>query len=191
MFRKGAVVTCVSSGYTNYDLKDGEDYIVVKEDTLGDFVTVKPFDPREKQKAPETWYAASRFKPTEKLPYNVGDFVECLRTSAGYSLYGIETKDLLPSPFVNLHYELLKTRGDSAPIESNGGSTPAQYELPEWATELQDLIEYRGMNFAQGNIFKACYRKDTKNGATWRYDLNKIIFFAERELARLDREGIE
>lgn len=66
-----------------------------------------------------------------------------------------------------------------------GGSTPQQYGLPEDAKELQDLIEYRNMNFAIGNIFKACYRMGTKDTATSEYDLNKIIFFAQRELARI------
>lgn len=66
---------------------------------------------------------------------------------------------------------------------SNGGSTPEQYSLPEWATELQDLIEHRNMNFAVGNIFKACYRMGTKNDDL--YEINKIIWFAERERDRI------
>ena len=65
----------------------------------------------------------------------------------------------------------------------NGGSTPDQYGLPKDAKELQDLIEYREMNFAVGNIFKACYRLGKKNTAE--YELNKIIWFAKRELNRI------
>ena len=49
--------------------------------------------------------------------------------------------------------------------------------------ELQDLIEHRSMNFAVGNIFKACYRLGTKNDNM--YDLNKIKWFVEREIARV------
>ena len=71
--------------------------------------------------------------------------------------------------------------------ECPGGSTPSQYALPNGAKELQDLIEYREMNFAVGNIFKACYRLGTKDGVSAEYDLNKIIFFAKRELARVQR----
>ena len=71
---------------------------------------------------------------------------------------------------------------------SNGGSTPEQYALPEWAAELQDLIEHRNMNFAVGNIFKACYRMGLKNDDL--YEINKIIWFAERERDRLlGKEG--
>ena len=71
--------------------------------------------------------------------------------------------------------------------EVPGGSTPSQYALPPEAKELQDLIEHREMNFAVGNIFKACYRLGTKSGVSAEYDLNKIIFFAKRELARIQK----
>lgn len=67
-----------------------------------------------------------------------------------------------------------------------GGSTPEQYALPKGARELQDLIEHRNMNFATGNIFKACYRPPTKTKGP-EYDLNKIIWFAKRELKRIKK----
>lgn len=66
-----------------------------------------------------------------------------------------------------------------------GGSTPSQYALPTNANELQDLIEYREMNFSIGNIFKACYRLGHKSNVSKEYDLNKIIYFAQRELQRV------
>jgi hypothetical protein len=73
---------------------------------------------------------------------------------------------------------------DVAAEDGPGGSTPGQYELPRTAVELQDLIEYRDMNFAIGNIFKACYRMGNKNAVDKAYDLRKIIWFAKRELAQ-------
>lgn len=73
-------------------------------------------------------------------------------------------------------------------MKSDGGSTPHLYSIPSDAKELQDLIEYRNMNFAIGNIFKACYRMGRKEGADELYDLNKIIFFAEREKKRIKEE---
>jgi len=75
----------------------------------------------------------------------------------------------------------------STTVKSDGWST-SYYELPEGASELQDLIEHRGMNFSVGNIFKACYRLGRKDGATTLYDLNKIRWYAEREIARLEAE---
>lgn len=68
---------------------------------------------------------------------------------------------------------------------SDGGSTD-YYRLPKGATELNDLIEHKGMSFALGNIFKACYRFGEKDAASRMYDLNKIIYFAER-LKALER----
>lgn len=68
------------------------------------------------------------------------------------------------------------------PQELPGGSTPSQYGLPSEAKELQDLIEYREMNFAIGNIFKACYRMGSCNHSDKLRDLRKILWFAQREL---------
>lgn len=67
---------------------------------------------------------------------------------------------------------------------SDGGSTD-YYKIPDGAADLQDLIEAKNMNFATGNIFKACYRLGEKVGTSGAYDLRKIIFFAERELKRI------
>lgn len=71
---------------------------------------------------------------------------------------------------------------------SNGGSTPKQYAIPDGAKEIQDLIEYRKMNFAMGNIFKAAYRE--KESLDPLYDINKILWFAEREKKRLEKSLI-
>lgn len=63
------------------------------------------------------------------------------------------------------------------------------YVLPSDATELGDLIEHKDMNFNVGNIFKASYRLGGKEGTTRQYDLEKIIFFAQRELNRELKKG--
>lgn len=75
--------------------------------------------------------------------------------------------------------------GQPSGATSDGGSTD-YYRLPTGATELNDLIEHKGMSFALGNIFKACYRFGEKDAASRMYDLNKIIYFAER-LKALER----
>lgn len=72
-------------------------------------------------------------------------------------------------------------------IKSDGGST-SYYDLPEGATTLNDLIEYKEMSFALGNIFKAAYRLGSKDGADELYDINKILYFAERLKAKVERE---
>lgn len=72
------------------------------------------------------------------------------------------------------------------------GSDASYYKLPPGAQELQDLIEAKNMNFSVGNIFKAAYRLGQKEGVDDIYDLEKIIFFAKRELNRQKRlKGLE
>ena len=71
-----------------------------------------------------------------------------------------------------------------APTKTSDGGSTGYYKIPEGATDLQDVIEAKNMNFAIGNIFKACYRIGEKTGTSADYDLNKIIFFAKREKAR-------
>lgn len=58
-----------------------------------------------------------------------------------------------------------------------------------YTVECQDVIEALGMSFSEGNIFKAIWRIcAAKNGKAKKgyedsvYDLEKIIFFAQREL---------
>lgn len=70
-------------------------------------------------------------------------------------------------------------------MKNKGGSTD-YYAVPIGAATLQDLIEHKGMNFAKGNIFKAIYRsEDDLNHSSYERDLNKIIWFAQRELNRI------
>ena len=74
-------------------------------------------------------------------------------------------------------------------LEEPGGSTPSQYGLPPGATDIMDLIEYRKMNFAIGNILKACYRLGNCSHSDKLRDLRKIIWFSQRELDRILKEG--
>lgn len=69
---------------------------------------------------------------------------------------------------------------------STGGAT-AYYDFPEGFKTLNDLIEYKNMPFWRGNIFKATFRLGEKDVATEEYDLNKIIYFANRRLDMLKR----
>lgn len=82
------------------------------------------------------------------------------------------------------HYEYMKQQDK---IVSDGKAT-AYYDFPIGATTLNDLIEYKDMSFARGNIFKAAYRLGEKAGIEEEYDLNKIIYYAERLLNRLKKK---
>jgi len=88
-------------------------------------------------------------------------------------------------PIESLSLSAGKVVPRTSDMRNQGGATD-YYELPRNAEQLQDLIEFRGMNFAVGNIFKACYRLGSKPNTDTIYDLNKIIFFAQREKARIE-----
>ncbi len=74
--------------------------------------------------------------------------------------------------------------------QTDGGSAP-YYNLPDGAVDLQDLIEHKHMNFSVGNIFKASYRLGEKEGTKREYDLEKIVWFAQRELALIKKPAPE
>lgn len=74
----------------------------------------------------------------------------------------------------------------SAPTKSDG-STASYYELPIGAQELQDLIAFRNMNAQLGEIFRACYRYGLASHSPKIRDIKKIIFYAQAELARLEK----
>lgn len=67
---------------------------------------------------------------------------------------------------------------DRHKVASDGLST-AYYKLPEHATELRHLISHKSMSKSRGDIFKACYRLNEKDGTDTLYDLNKMKFFIE------------
>jgi hypothetical protein len=79
-------------------------------------------------------------------------------------------------------------REDTPKVVSDGGAT-SYYDLPPSASTLNDLIEHKDMSFALGNIFKACYRFGEKHGNDAVYELNKIIYFAERLKALHQKEA--
>lgn len=82
----------------------------------------------------------------------------------------------------------MKTGPNITHSEVNNGGSTDYYKLPAGATELNDLIEAKNMPFWRGNIFKAAYRLGEKDVATEEYDLNKIIYFANRRLAMIRKE---
>ena len=69
---------------------------------------------------------------------------------------------------------------------NNGGSTD-YYKLKQEWKDCADIMEDRAMNYNQGNIFKSafCFNVGRHNGTDYERELNKIIYFAERELKRI------
>jgi hypothetical protein len=71
--------------------------------------------------------------------------------------------------------------------EQSDGSTASYYELPEGATELQELISAKNMNAQIGEIFRACYRYGQVAHSPEIRDIKKILFYAKAELERLTK----
>lgn len=73
------------------------------------------------------------------------------------------------------------------PKEQSDGATASYYELPDDASELQDLISAKNMNAQIGEIFRACYRYGQVAHSPEIRDIKKILFYAKAELERLQR----
>ena len=86
---------------------------------------------------------------------------------------------------INFHFEIVDNS------INKGGSTD-YYKFKENWKECQDIIEDRDMNFSQGNIFKSafCFNIGRHNATDYQRELNKIIYFANRELERIEKENL-
>jgi len=75
-------------------------------------------------------------------------------------------------------------------VKNNGGDTDYYKVKPEWKM-AQDIIEDRDMNFSQGNILKVAFTFNLgrHSGTDYERDLNKIIYFARRELNKIKNKG--
>ena len=76
---------------------------------------------------------------------------------------------------------------DKTASEVGGGSTPEQYEFPPGMTQLYQLIQFRDMNHALGEIFCATFRMGIK--ATDLYNINKILWYAQCYKDQILKEG--
>ena len=66
--------------------------------------------------------------------------------------------------------------------EPNTGKYASYYDLDSnWET-VQDIIEAKEFNFSEGNILKSVFRLGANHHSSQERDLEKIIYFAERQL---------
>ena len=86
---------------------------------------------------------------------------------------------------INFHFEIVDNS------INKGGSTD-YYKFKENWKECADIIEDREMNYNQGNIFKSafCFNIGRHNATDYERELNKIIYFANRELKRIEKENL-
>lgn len=94
------------------------------------------------------------------------------------------------------------TRGAPQVTKLTGGSSD-YYKLhisnptsggPAYVAECNDIIEALGMNYAEGNAFKAVWRRAAlrngggKPGSTLLYEAEKVEFFGKRLVAQSQGE---
>ena len=97
-----------------------------------------------------------------------------------------EFKDTLENPAVIAVAEGNWGNLEEPKVKSDG-STASYYELPEGATELQDLISHLNLNAQIGEIIRACYRYGRVEHSEMLRDAKKIKFYAEAEIKRLEK----
>jgi len=73
--------------------------------------------------------------------------------------------------------------------ETSDGKTAGYYELPKDAEQIQDLISYKNLNAQMGEIFRAVYRYGQCSHSPKLRDANKIKFYIEAEIKRLQLYG--
>jgi hypothetical protein len=101
------------------------------------------------------------------------------------SLYG---EQILNNPSLKAGvYAQLDSRNAYLEKEKSDGSTASYYELPNGATELQDLISAKNMNAQIGEIFRECYRYGQAAHCDEIRGIKKILFYANAELKRLQK----
>lgn len=101
---------------------------------------------------------------------------------------GLYGEQILNNPMLKAGvYAQLDARDAYIAKEKSDGSTASYYELPNNATELQDLISAKNMNYSVGSIFVLCCEHGEAQSVQSRINIVKgIIKHAEYERKRLE-----
>ncbi len=66
------------------------------------------------------------------------------------------------------------------------GLYSSYYDVPKGTKDLVDLMDFKEMNHSVGEAFCALYRLHDKD--TPKRNLEKVIYYATRELEKIERE---
>ena len=92
----------------------------------------------------------------------------------------------IPPPLPYEEDQIVDLQYEPKDIKHKPEGGPAYYyDFPKNVITLNDLIEFKEMDFHRGNIFKACWRWGEKSGVAKEYDARKIIYSGARILMRL------
>ena len=100
----------------------------------------------------------------------------------------INTIEWKSTTYISWNWDIYTYRiKEQANSEVNNGGSTDYYKFKENWKECADIIEDRKMNYNQGNIFKAsfCFNIGRHDGTSYERELNKIVYFANRELEGL------
>ena len=129
----------------------------------------------------------NRGKHLANMTLYKGDLVKCVQSAfhlpgdiceVGWDVMADSHRGLWVHVEDDIDFEQGKVKTVDPRVKSDGGSS-SYYFLPKWATELRHVISFKGMSFARGNIFKACYRLGEKEGTDIKYDINKMRLFLD------------
>jgi hypothetical protein len=109
---------------------------------------------------------------TKHVPYKGQVCQDCVQKNA-------DNVRELENAVLESVFELDSSRSD--------GSTASYYDLPPGATTLNDLIQYRNMNHAIGELFCAAFRYGQASHSDRLRDAKKIKFYIEAEIKRLEK----
>lgn len=162
---------------------------------VGDFVIVNlENDKIKRDKKDVGWTYAYQAFLNGKV-FQIKSLVEEEDMEILFKLYNPDYGDFLtPREEFLLHYD--EEEEELEEQEHTGGSvnyykvevkTPTTFDKP-YRAECNDLIEALDMNYAEGNAFKAIWRRcaerqgKKKKGNNTYYDAEKLAFFAQRIL---------
>ena len=100
-------------------------------------------------------------------------------------MQGKRLNDVTPEEWDNAFDELYNQIESKK--EKSDGSSANYYKLPDNANELQDLISAKNMNAQVGEIFRECYRYGQASHSNELRGIKKILFYANAELARIEK----
>lgn len=83
--------------------------------------------------------------------------------------------------------DYMEFRNEEKQVKSDGWAT-SYYDIPNHVRDIDDLIVHFCLPWRLANILKACVRYGKKAGTSKLYDINKILFFAEREKEHLTKD---
>lgn len=126
-------------------------------------------------------------KTDGERPEWLGDDVECMVGWAGESCTGPYPSDCIHGwdrSVVSIRLPADHPYYANPELSGADGSSYYDLQINGVTVSCNDVIDALGMNFNMGEAFKALWRCGRKPGTSKKYDLDKVVRFAQREASR-------